>query len=61
MVVWLFMGCIFMLMLLRMGLPFGVKSEGTAVSQSTLTFRETLLMQRTNMYALGLSYLSAIG
>ena len=62
MVVWLLIGCTFMFMLLRTGLPFGVKAEGTAVSHVTLSFREKLLLQRTNMYAVGaILVLSAIG
>ena len=62
MVVWLLVGCTFMFMLLRTGLPFGVKAEGTVVSHVTLSFREKLLLQRSNMYAIGaILVLSAIG
>src|SRR5207247_9637770 len=62
MLVWILIGCSFMLMLLRIGLPFGIKSEGSVVATVTLTYREKLLLHRTNLYALGaLLVLSAIG
>src|SRR5882672_8824331 len=62
MVVWLLVGCFFVFMLLRIGLPFGIRSEGKIVASVALTFRERLLIHRTNMYALGaLLLLSAVG
>jgi Amt family ammonium transporter len=62
MLVWLLIGCSFMLMFLRIGLPFGIKSEGSVVATVTLTYREKLLLHRTNLYALGaLLVLGAIG
>jgi ammonium transporter, Amt family len=62
MLVWLLIGCFFMLMLVRIGLPFGIKSEGSVVATVTLTYREKLLLHRTNLYTLGaLLVLSAIG
>jgi Amt family ammonium transporter len=62
MVVWLLIGCFFVFMLVRIGLPFGIRAEGKKVASVALTFRERLLMHRTNMYALGaLLLLSALG
>src|SRR5436305_3959255 len=62
MFVWLLIGCSFILMLVRIGVPFGIKSEGRVVATVTLTYREKLLLHRTNLYALGaLLALSAIG
>jgi Amt family ammonium transporter len=62
MAVWLLIGCSFILMLVRIGLPFGIKSEGSVVATVTLTYREKLLLHRTNLYAIGaLLVLSAIG
>src|SRR5258708_30237409 len=62
MLVWLLIGCFFMLMLVRIGLPFGIKSEGSVVATVTLTYREKLLLHRTDLYALGaLLVLGAIG
>jgi Amt family ammonium transporter len=62
MIVWLLIGCTFMFMLIRVGLPFGIRAEGTSVADVPLTFREKLLLQRTNMYAVGaILVLSAIG
>src|SRR6266581_1287326 len=62
MLVWFLVGCFFMLMFLRVGLPFGIQSEGTMVAEVALTFRERLQVHRMNMYALGaLLLLSAIG
>jgi ammonium transporter len=62
MFVWALVGSFFMLMFLRVGLPFGVKAEGREIAQVALTFRERLLTHRVNMYALGaLLLLSAIG
>jgi len=51
-----------MLMLVHIGLPFGIRSEGTTVATVTLTYREKLLLHRTNIYAFGaLLLLGAIG
>ena len=62
MIVWLLVGCLFMLMFLRIGLPFGVRTQGNVSAKVALTFRERLLLHRTNMYALGaILVLSAIG
>jgi Amt family ammonium transporter len=62
MLIWLLIGCFFILMLVRTALPFGVKTEGKAVASMALTFRERLLTHRINMYALAaLLLLSAIG
>jgi Amt family ammonium transporter len=52
MFVWLLIGCFFMMMLVRIGLPFGVKASGRDVGKFALTFRERMLMHRVNMYAL---------
>src|SRR5260370_2786604 len=60
--VWLLVGCFFMLMLLRKALPVGVKTQGKEVTSMSLTFSERMLMHRMDMYALGgLMLLSAIG
>jgi Amt family ammonium transporter len=60
--VWLLVGCFFVLMLMRIGLPFGIPAAGKPVATVALTFRERLLLHRTNMYALGaLLLLAAIG
>ncbi len=62
MVVWLLIGCSFMFLLLRIGLPYGVRTEGVAVTSVQLSFGEKLLLQRKNMYAVGaILILSAIG
>src|SRR5713226_5767923 len=62
MLVWLLVGCSLMLMLVHIGLPFGIHSEGTTVATVTLTYREKLLLHRTNIYAFGaLLLLGAIG
>ncbi len=62
MLVWFLVGCIFMLMLVRIGLPFGIRAEGSDVAKVALTFRERLLLHRVNMYTLGaVLILSAIG
>lgn len=62
MLVWILIGCFFMLTFMRIGLPFGVKSAGRPFAQVSLTFRERFLTHRVNMYALGgLLLLSAIG
>lgn len=62
MLVWLLVGCSLLLMLVRIGLPFGTRSEGTTVATVTLTYREKLLLHRTNLYAFGaLLLLGAIG
>ena len=62
MLVWLLVGCSLMLMLVHIGLPFGIRSEGTTVATVTLTYREKLLLHRTNIYAFGaLLLLGAIG
>ncbi|HEX9131514.1 MAG TPA: ammonium transporter [Ktedonobacteraceae bacterium] len=62
MLVWLLVGCSLMLMLLRIGLPLGIRSEGKTVATVTLTYREKLLLHRTNLYAFGvLLLLGAIG
>ncbi len=60
--VWLLTGCCLMLMLVRIGLPFGIQAEGRRVARVSLTFRERLLLHRTNMYALGaILVLSSLG
>ncbi len=62
MLVWLLVGCSLVLMLVRIGLPFGIKSQGVTIATVTLTYREKLLLHRTNIYALGaLLLLGAIG
>lgn len=62
MVVWLLIGCSFMFLLLRIGLLYGVRTEGVAVTSVQLSFGEKLLLQRKNMYAVGaILILSAIG
>ena len=62
MLVWLLVGCCFVLMFIRIGLPFGIQASGRTVARVGLTFRERLLLHRTNMYALGaLLVLSALG
>lgn len=62
MLVWLLVGCFFVLMLLRKALPFGVKSEGKETATVSLRFGERMLMHRMDMYALAfLLLLSAIG
>ncbi|GHO90250.1 hypothetical protein KSF_002980 [Reticulibacter mediterranei] len=62
MAVYLLVGCFFILMLVRIGLPFGVPASGKPVTSVALSFRERLVLHRTNMYALGaLLLLAAIG
>src|SRR6266567_8562382 len=62
MFVWLLVGCFLILMFARTVLPFGVASEGNLLAKVSLSFRERLLTQRMNMYALGaLLLLAAIG
>jgi Amt family ammonium transporter len=62
MAVYLLIGCFLILMLVRVGLPFGVQPEGVGIAKVALSFRERLQMQRTNMYILALLLLlSAIG
>src|SRR3981081_4223386 len=62
MLVWLLVGCSLVLMLVRIGVPFGIKSQGVTIATVTLTYRERLLLHRTNIYALGaLLLLGAIG
>ncbi len=62
MLIWLLVGCFFVLMLIRVGLPFGIKSEGKVIATIALNFRERMLMHRMDMYALGvLLLLSALG
>src|SRR5258708_40271299 len=62
MAVYLLMGCFFVLMLVRTGLPFGVKAEGRNLASVSLTFRERMLLHRSDIYALGVMLLlSAIG
>ena len=62
MLVWLLIGCFFMMMFVRIGLPIGVKATGKDVGKVALTFRERMLMHRVNMYALGaLLILGAVG
>jgi hypothetical protein len=41
------------IMVMRVGLPIGAKTEGRVVRQIALSFRERVLMQRTNVYAIG--------
>ncbi|WP_245688582.1 ammonium transporter [Thermogemmatispora onikobensis] len=60
--VWLLIGCLFVIMFLRIGLPFGVEAAGRTVARVRLSFRERLLWHRADMYALGaVLLLSAIG
>ncbi len=62
MLIWLLIGCLFILMFVRVGLPFGIRAEGTSIGRVALTFRERMLLHRTNLYALGaILLLSAIG
>jgi Amt family ammonium transporter len=62
MFVWLLVGCFFVLMFVRTGLPFGVQTMGTNINKVALTFRERLFMHRVDMYTLGaLLLLSGIG
>src|SRR5947207_6712122 len=62
MAVYLLVGCFLILMLARVGLPFGAKPEGAEVAKVALSFREKLHMHRANMYTLALLLiLSAIG
>src|SRR5258708_37630077 len=60
--VWLLIGWFFVLMLVRTGLPFGVKAEGRQIANVSLKFRERLLLHRVDFYAFGVMLLlSAIG
>src|SRR5713226_2735329 len=62
MLVWLLMGSFFVLMLLRKGLPVGVKTTGRETAGVSLNFGERMLMHRMDMYALAfMLLLSAIG
>jgi Amt family ammonium transporter len=62
MLVWLLVGCFFLLMLVRIGLPFGIPASGKPVATISLSFHERLLTHRTNMYVLGaLLLLAALG
>ncbi len=62
MLIWLLIGCFFVLMFLRIGLPFGISSGGKTIASTSLNFRERLMWHRPNMYALGgLLILSSLG
>lgn len=40
-------------MLMRIAMPFGAVRTGRPTAQVTLSFRERMLLQRTNVYAIG--------
>jgi Amt family ammonium transporter len=62
MLVWILIGCCFVFMFLRIGLPFGIPSNGKTIAKVALTFQERMLMQRTNLYVFGiLLLLGALG
>ena len=42
------------IMLMRIMLPVGAKTKGKYVAEVRLSFRERLLLQRTNIYAIGI-------
>ena len=47
---------------IRVHAPFGQKAEGTPIGRITLSMRERMLVQRTNMYLLGIVILlTAVG
>jgi hypothetical protein len=46
-------GAMLLLMLLRVALPFGARIEGKPIGKVTLSFRERVRLQRTNVYAIG--------
>lgn len=50
----LLFGLMLGMMLMRVGLPIGAKVEGRTVREIALTFRERVLMQRKNVYAIGI-------
>lgn len=43
----------FIIAVLRVNMPFGAKTEGKPYGQITLSFRERMLLQRTNLYLIG--------
>ncbi len=47
-------GLMLIVMLMRVTLPFGANTEGKVIAQASLSFRERLLYQRINVYAIGL-------
>ena len=47
---------------LRVNMPFGAKAEGRPVGAITLSFRERMLLQRTNLYLIGaVIFITAVG
>jgi ammonium transporter, Amt family len=54
MAMFVLIGAMFIIMLMRVGLPFGAKVEGRPVRQIRLNFRERMLMQRVNVYSIGI-------
>ena len=58
----LLLSAMFIISVLRVSMPFGAKPEGKPIGAITLSFRERMLLQRTNMYLIGIVILiSAVG
>ncbi|MCL4395056.1 MAG: hypothetical protein M1482_09695 [Chloroflexi bacterium] len=56
------LGTMLVVMLMRVAAPLGQKTEGHVLDQVWLSFRERLLLQRTNIYAIGVVLvLGAVG
>ena len=53
MIVLLLLVSMFIIAVLRVNMPFGAKTEGKPYGQITLSFRERMLLQRTNLYLIG--------
>lgn len=53
MVALLLLVSMFIIAVLRVNMPFGAKTEGKPYGQITLSFRERMLLQRTNLYLIG--------
>lgn len=56
------LGTLFVLMLLRVVVPIGLRIEGQLLERVPLSFRERLLLQRNSIYAIGaVLLLGAVG
>lgn len=53
MIVLLLLVSMFIIAVLRVNMPFGAKVEGKPYGQISLSFRERMLLQRTNLYLIG--------
>lgn len=49
----LLLACMLIIMLMRIAVPISAKTEGKPVKEIGLSFRERILLQRINIYAIG--------